>query len=381
MKKDIDRNRVHRAVNATNEILNAISNEISVNDCLEFKNIIETNSFSKELLEDMADESKHRFYHANSQSENKEADVKRLVEMIHAAKRKTLHRRILYSATSVAAAVMLFSFLFFNESKKEDGGRRFVVSEAVNTKIKEPILIVEAGDTIPVGRQNEYQDALRKKSEGDSIINQINTLVIPAGYSYDVALADGTKVKLNAGSRLKYPTFFEGDTREVELEGEAYFSVTKSDQKFIVHSFNRSVEVFGTEFTMRGNSNGDIETVLVEGSVGFKSSVDDICMITPGTKLSYVAKDNSITTESVDTYTYTAWIDNKFVYKEQSLSKVMNDIATWYGIKISSIKNIDSLSLTLVISRDTPIDDLMRVISLTCNINILKNNTMEYTIE
>lgn len=61
-----------------------------------------------------------------------------------------------------------------------------------------------------------------------------NTLIIPAGFTYNVTLADGTEVTLNAGSRLKYPEEFVGDLREVELSGEAYFNVTKSGQPFEV---------------------------------------------------------------------------------------------------------------------------------------------------
>src|SRR5690606_4086306 len=98
-----------------------------------------------------------------------------------------------------------------------------------------------------------------------------NTIVTPKGGQYHVRLPDGSRVWLNAESSLKYPVFFTGDFREVELKGEAYFEVaknTKSDRHipFIVHSGKQSLEVLGTIFNIESYGKS-IKTTLVEGKV------------------------------------------------------------------------------------------------------------------
>lgn len=87
-----------------------------------------------------------------------------------------------------------------------------------------------------------------------------------------VLLPDSTVVHLNSESSLRYPTFFAGDVRQVELNGEAYFDVTHHPRKrFIVSTPHHSqVEVYGTSFNVEAYGNETpISTTLIKGSVGF----------------------------------------------------------------------------------------------------------------
>lgn len=93
-----------------------------------------------------------------------------------------------------------------------------------------------------------------------------------AGMTTSVLLPDSTVVHLNSESSLRYPTFFAGDVRQVELNGEAYFDVTQHPRKrFIVSTPHHSqVEVYGTSFNVEAYGNETpISTTLIEGSVGF----------------------------------------------------------------------------------------------------------------
>lgn len=90
----------------------------------------------------------------------------------------------------------------------------------------------------------DYQQTIRE--------TEIHTLTTPRCGAYQLRLADGTQVWLNAESRLKYPSRFTGEQRVVELEGEGYFKVTPDSQRpFIVKSGNITTEVLGTEFNVR----------------------------------------------------------------------------------------------------------------------------------
>src|SRR5690606_36229691 len=91
----------------------------------------------------------------------------------------------------------------------------------------------------------------------------------PRGGQYQVSLPDGTKVWLNADSKLYYPRAFSGNTRTVQMEGEAYFEVAKDEQKpFIVQTNRQKVEVLGTHFNVNAYSEEPISAVsLLEGKV------------------------------------------------------------------------------------------------------------------
>lgn len=99
-----------------------------------------------------------------------------------------------------------------------------------------------------------------------------NTLEVPAGKDYTVVLPDGTEVNLNSATSLRFPSSFDGDRREVEVRGEAYFKVAKNESKpFIVHSDAGNVKVLGTSFNINTYEPGELRASLVEGSIRAES--------------------------------------------------------------------------------------------------------------
>src|SRR5690606_11646560 len=97
-------------------------------------------------------------------------------------------------------------------------------------------------------------------------------LTTPKGGTYQITLADGTKVWLNSASTLRYPSRFDGDERIVEMEGEAYFEVapfsSKSPRPFLVKTENQTLKVLGTHFNVSAYADEEeTKTTLVEGAV------------------------------------------------------------------------------------------------------------------
>ena len=84
-----------------------------------------------------------------------------------------------------------------------------------------------------------------------------NVITVPQGGEYKLILADGTQVWLNSGSSLKYPVAFVKDSRQVDLNGEAYFEVTKDSRPFIVRTFDMDIKVLGTSFNISAYGNDD----------------------------------------------------------------------------------------------------------------------------
>ena len=118
--------------------------------------------------------------------------------------------------------------------------------------------------------------------KSDSYSKLTHTISVPAGQRVNVTLSDGTEVVLNSLSKLKYPSNFSNDSRVVELDGEAYFKVEKSEHTpFIVKTELCGVEVLGTEFNVDAyREKGESKTSLVSGSVLVRHNVDNTKSIT-----------------------------------------------------------------------------------------------------
>ena len=153
-------------------------------------------------------------------------------------------------------------------------------------------------------------------------------------------LPDGSVVHLNYNTRLIYPEQFEGQTRDVVLDGEAYFMVARDKRHpFIVHTPQGDVTVHGTEFNVstRGAAeNGEgttTEVVLVRGSVSVQPAGGGDWLMQPGQKCSMLNTQCSIA--ETDTEPYVAWNAGKFAFYEWPLERVMSVLARWYGYDVA----------------------------------------------
>lgn len=163
-------------------------------------------------------------------------------------------------------------------------------------------------------------------------------VIVPRGGEFQISLEDGTKVWLNSESVLKYPEVFIGATREVFLEGEAYFEVTKNAGcPFIVHSGVQSVRVLGTSFGITNYADDcDLTTTLVSGKVevelpGFS---DEKFFLEPGFQLAYDRQCRKIEKRMVNIYEYVAWKDGKYVFTQKRLEDMLNTLSRWYDFQV-----------------------------------------------
>ncbi|MDO6736411.1 FecR family protein [Wenyingzhuangia sp. 2_MG-2023] len=171
---------------------------------------------------------------------------------------------------------------------------------------------------------------------------KMNTLSIPYGKKFQLILSDGTEVHLNAGSTIKYPTLFaENGIRKVELEGEAYFKVSKNKEKpFVVYTNKIRAEVLGTEFNLSSYRNDPFsELVLVEGSVGIfldKERLDrenDI-ILKPNQKVKLTKKDNKLTVSRVRTEPYVSWRNNVLIFNNENFEGIVRKLERRFDVNI-----------------------------------------------
>lgn len=200
-------------------------------------------------------------------------------------------------------------------------------------------------------------------------------LVIPACGEYQLQLCDGTIVYLNAMTKLRFPNYFDGNTREVELEGEAYFKVAKNpEQPFVVKSANSVVYVYGTQFNISaypGESN--IHTTLVEGKLAVENS-GQRREIRPGEQWCYHKANGKVTVEKVDVTLYTAWKDGRFRFNDARLDEIMQVVSRWYGVVVSyQSDDLKDLRFGCNFNRHSSIEPLLRVFEANNKIKIEQN--------
>ncbi|MDR2282876.1 MAG: FecR family protein [Sphingobacterium sp.] len=163
------------------------------------------------------------------------------------------------------------------------------------------------------------------------------TLATPRRGQYQALLPDGTRVWLNAESKISYPSRFDRDNRVVSVEGEAYFEVAKRQEaKFIVQlEGGCQVEVLGTHFNINAYSNfSDIKTTLLEGSVRVVSPDRAQVMLRPNEQAAQKRNGNAIHVNKVNVDDIVAWKNNKFNFDGLRFEEIMSQIERWYDIEV-----------------------------------------------
>lgn len=164
----------------------------------------------------------------------------------------------------------------------------------------------------------------------------MNTIEVPVGQRASLLLSDGTKVWLNAGSTLSYPSAFGEKKRLVSLIGEAFFEVAHDiDKPFVVQSDRMYVEVKGTKFCMKTYPEEKAVVTLAEGSVQVSSiGAGYRAMLKPNEQISYSEQEGWILTENVDTELTRSWIHGELYFVEQPLSEITKSLERRFGVRI-----------------------------------------------
>lgn len=170
---------------------------------------------------------------------------------------------------------------------------------------------------------------------------QFNTLIVPYGKRSMLTLSDGTRIWLNSGSKLVYPSHFDKAQREVYLEGQAYFAVTHAENApFYVHTKDMEVKVLGTEFDVSAYDDDPYTaTVLTKGSVELTTQRQALfgskkAKITPGTRAVFDQQQAVLQTQQVDVKEYVSWKDGSLVLNTAPLAEILRKVSRYYRVEI-----------------------------------------------
>ena len=240
-------------------------------------------------------------------------------------------------------------------------GRQVVLSDSLETQLKE-----RTADIRVQGKRLDYS------AEHVGPLLVYNTITVPRGGEYQLTLADGTQVWLNAETELKYPVAFADEVREVMLTGEAYFEVAKNvSRPFVVKAGQLDIKVLGTSFNVKAYPSETQQATLVQGKV-------EVCAgnysrkLQPGEQLNYSSEGPEI--RNVDVKAYTAWKDRRFVFNDDLLEEVIRKLGRWYDVEfILRDAEVREIRFTGNLPKYRNLDQVLNKLELTTHIRFVQD--------
>ncbi|HET9434584.1 MAG TPA: FecR domain-containing protein, partial [Chitinophagaceae bacterium] len=291
-------------------------------------------------------------------------------------------RRIAVAA-SIIGVLLLSGFLLFNRS----GENSVVQGKENNKRFKNDVspggnkatLTLADGSTIVLDEAQNGELAQQGNSKIIKLDGKLsydpinknpkevvyNTISTPNGGQYQLELADGSRVWLNATSSIHFPTTFIGKERRIEITGEAYFEIAKNRKMpFVVAINGAEVQVLGTHFNINAyNDEDNVKTTLLEGSIKFVNG-DHSNILKPGQQ-SQLAKDGTFkVANDVNVDEVVAWKNGLFAFENASIEKVMRQFSRWYDVEIEYRGKTDDLFIAEM-RRNIKLSDALRALELT----------------
>lgn len=301
--------------------------------------------------------------------------------------RARLRRRITICSSAAALILLigLTSLLYFNH-KGNPVPARTESPQARTTEKKEPpkaTWVLANRSVIPLYQNQQeingsqinngeitfpQENERPAKVEPDAEVLQ-NQIIVPKGSEYSIVLADGTKIKMNADSRIRFPVQF-GGKREVSLEGEAFFDVTHdASRPFIIQAQDHTIHVLGTTFNVSAYPDEEISVTLIEGKLKVASPSEEF-YLSPGER--YASSQAKVS--KVDTEFYTSWTNGAMEFDAMPFPQLATRLSRCYGVDIRiASKELETMKFTGVIFRSQPLDFALDIIHRVSDVQFERN--------
>jgi len=282
-----------------------------------------------------------------------------------------------WKAAAVFTAIVSAAALFFylkppgaqkvkNDIAKQDyrdigpGGSKAVLTLADGSQI--------ALDSIVTGDQVYRVAADKPLTQNEQPV--YNTISTPLRGQYQLVLADGSRVWLNAGSSIKFPLAFTDSERSVEVKGELYFEVMQDKKRpFKVYSGQQQLEVLGTHFNVNAyDDEEEIKTTLLEGAV--KVSSGNISRILkPGQQSRLSGRTGEMNVVKVDLEEAISWKNGYFIFDNEDIHSVMRKISRWYGVEVVYANEHISENFGGTVSKFENVSQVLKILEATGTIH------------
>lgn len=367
-------------------IAKQISGELDKEEQIRLENWRKESPENERLFEEIRNEENITANLRRRNSFNTDMGWEKVNEGIHKYRfRKRVLRICRYAAMLAMPLVIaaLVTFQIINENRND---KTIAATELILPGSTKATLTLDNGEIVDLtatkGERLEESDGtlikidsatLNYKHVANAADGKIayNKVSVPRGGEYKLVLSDGTRVHLNSMSSLRYPVSFGSKTRQVELDGEAYFEVSKTGQPFIVNANGMDVEVLGTTFNLSAYKGEPRQTTLVSGSVRVRTGNGNSRIIKPSQQASIAPGANQIDVRTVDTAFYTSWIHGKIKFKDQRLEDIMKTLSRWYDMDIVyADKEAKNLRFGCYVNRYEEISPLLELLRNTGSVKI-----------
>lgn len=197
-------------------------------------------------------------------------------------------------------------------------------------------------------------------------------VVAERAHQTHLTFSDGSKVILNSDSRIRYPEEFDPGVREVYLEGEAYFEITRSENiEFTVQTNDTKIKVLGTKFNVKDRpEEREAEVVVSEGKVSIQSNIadsqndqDDEVILTKGQLSTIVRGQSPSSPRAVDLNQYLTWLRGGIIFQEETLAGVFKKLERRFDV-VFMVEDTTLLSTRFSGEfKNEPVEEILRLAS------------------
>ena len=367
----------------------------SLNDYWE--NFVQNNPQTKDEIEHAISYLKNTALNTNMLSDT---DRSKLLDRIQSSiekkeKRKRISRIIqIGAAACIAIAFVVFGKQLFIDNKDKSNianNQELIVGNLLKS---EDIQLITGDKSRQYSNNIEVKidekgnakvlDSNKKQEEIKIDRSTENKLIVPYGKRTQLNLSDGTKVWLNSGSVLVFPTQFSEKTRSIELlSGEIYLEVAHDSHKsFIVNTHDFKVKVYGTKFNISAYDDSPKSVVLVEGSIGLQSTKGaNETKLSPNEQ-AIVTGIGTFNKHRVDVTTYISWKNGYLSFDETPMTEVLKQIGRYYNLSFNFDKDVNLQKRTCSgkIYLSDNLDNVMTTIGLLTSTRYIKQNGQIYIL-
>lgn len=288
--------------------------------------------------------------------------------------------------SSVAACILICLatfFFFYNDfvsreaeqtdraGRKENPGVRLILTEGTELNLDNRILEMKEKNGVWFLCDSSHSLSYRKEEKTKRTDKQegslFHTVEVPAGTDYTVNLSDGTRVKLNCVSRLRFPIEFAANERKVFLEGEAFFEVSQATEwPFKVIAGDMEISVTGTRFNVKAYQTEEVaQATLVEGKVAVTDRLTSApqVILQPAQQYNLNRRTGDTRITDVDTSLYTGWLEGLFVFKDCPVEEIFVTLARWYEIEvIYADPAVKKIRISASLRRSEQVDGVLQIL-------------------
>ncbi|ADQ18179.1 anti-FecI sigma factor, FecR [Leadbetterella byssophila DSM 17132] len=292
---------------------------------------------------------------------------------LYEARKRTQPVRKKYWWYSSAAAILVIALITFWTKKEKV--QKEIVQDILPGDYRAQLILGNSKqidlENAPNGVLVEDEGALIMKVNGGELVYKRKSnskakhkLITPKAGQYQLTLADGTKVWLNAASSIEFSSDFE--ERVVQASGEVYFEVAHLERNgkrvpFRVITDTQVVEVLGTRFNINSYSDEEaIETTLLEGSIQISSSGEKT-ILKPGHQAK-VQKGKPLRISKIDAHQVVAWKDGIIRFEGIGINELMRQLSRWYDIEVVYEGTVKEYEFVGEISRDTKLSSVLKIL-------------------